>query len=68
MDKRVVAERPLTEIVGLVAPLASRQTGATNHPRFLKKEKPAEDTGQFRFWRETDIAVAPANAGFQAKT
>jgi len=57
MDKRV--ERPLTEIVGLVAPLAARQTGATNHPRFLKKEKPAEDTGQFRFWHETDLQRCP---------
>jgi hypothetical protein len=52
----------------LVAPLANRQTGATNHPGILKKEKPAEDTGQFRFWHETHVAVAPANVGFQAKT
>jgi hypothetical protein len=56
------------EIVGLVAPLANRQTGATNHPGILKKEKPAEDTGQFRFWHETHVAVAPENVGFQAKT
>jgi hypothetical protein len=54
-------QKDQAEIVGLVAPLASRQTGATNHPRFLKKEKPAEDTGQFRFWHLADMTAQRAH-------